>query len=218
MQTNSRSDQLFTVGHSNLDFDRFLELLRGVGITAIADVRSQPYSRRLPQFNRPELERGLKAAGIAYAFLGEALGGRPQQASLYDAAGVVNYEQVRATAAFQQGLNRLGRGADQFCVAMLCGEEDPLDCHRGLMITPALRERGLYPRHVRKGGRLESTAEMETRLLAATGVANGLLDGLFAAMISEGDRHTLLGEAYRMMAQRKAYRRVAAEYKQEQEF
>lgn len=203
---NNLSQRLFSVGHSNHELEQFIALLRGAGITAIADVRSYPSSRRLPQFNHGELEHGLKQAGITYAFLGDALGGRPGLPSLYDADGRVDYERVRATALFQQGLDRLCRAAERSCVAMMCGEEDPLHCHRGLMITPALGDRGVRPGHLRKGGRVESTAEMEERLLAETGVGGGILDGLFAAMIPAEERCRLLAEAYRAQAQRKAFR------------
>src|ERR1051326_6498422 len=68
--------QLFTIGHSNHGIDRLLELLRGAGVTAVADVRSQPYSQRYPHFSRPELAHELAQHELAYAFLGEQLGGR----------------------------------------------------------------------------------------------------------------------------------------------
>src|SRR5262249_733507 len=96
---------------------------------------------------------------------------------------------------------------DNFTIAMLCAEEDPLDCHRGLMITPALTQHDIAPLHLRGDGRTETTAEMETRLLAETRVASGILDGLFAATISAGERRQLLADAYRIMARRKAFRR-----------
>ncbi len=203
---NNPDPHLLSVGHSNHPPERFLDLLRAAGVTAIADVRSAPYSRRLPQYHREELECMLREAGIAYVFLGDQLGGRPGSPSLYDAEGRVDYLRVRATPAFQQGLDRLCFVAERDRVALLCGEEDPLDCHRGLMITPALGERGVHPGHVRKDGRIETTAAMEERLLAVTGVGDGLLDGLFATMISEEERRRLLAEAYQAQARRKAFR------------
>jgi uncharacterized protein (DUF488 family) len=199
------SSGLFSVGHSNHEMGRFLELLRQAGIAVVADVRSSPFSRRLPQFNRPQLEADLRRAGIAYVFLGDQLGGRPRSTDLYDAEGRVDYEAVRRTAAFQQGLARLIRGADRHTVAMMCSEADPLDCHRGLMIAPALVERGLAPQHLRKDGTRETTAEMEDRLMRDTGVGAGVLDGLFAAILTDDERRTLLAEAYRLMARKKAY-------------
>src|SRR4051794_10065082 len=183
--------RLLSVGHSNHELPAFLDLLRAAGVTAVADVRSAPYSRRLPQFNRGPLEQALRANGIAYVFLGDRLGGRPEDDTLYDPDGRVDYEQVRATAAFREGLDRLLRGAERYVVAMLCGEADPLDCHRGLMITPALLERGRAPEHLRKDGSLESTAEMEARLRAATGVGDGLFDGLFGPLLTDEERREI---------------------------
>lgn len=198
--------RLVSVGHSNHPPERLRDLLRNAGITAVADVRSSPFSRRLPQFNRPELERTLRGWDIAYAFLGDLLGGRPRDLSLYDAEGRADYERMRATPAVQRGLDRLLQGLEEHRVAMLCAEEDPLDCHRGLMIAPALGERGVATAHLRGDGSVESMEAMEGRLLAETRVGADFLNGLFASVLSEEDRRGWLAEAYRVMARRKAYR------------
>jgi uncharacterized protein (DUF488 family) len=184
------SDRLFTVGHSNHEPEVFLRLLESAGVTAVTDVRSSPYSRRLPHFNRQTLEALLHHHRIAYVFLGDHLGGRPASAELYDAEGWASYEAIRRTAAFEEGLTRLLRGLEHYRIALLCGEEDPLDCHRGLMIAPALKERGVLPRHIRKDGRLETMAQFEARLQDETG-----LGGLFG-----------LDEAYWVMNRKKAFR------------
>jgi uncharacterized protein (DUF488 family) len=210
-RTQQPSGRLLSVGHSNHDWPRLLALLQAAGVTAVADVRSSPYSRRLPQYNRGALEGALRAHGIAYVFLGDLLGGRPADRDLYDAEGWADYERVRQTAAFRRGLDRLLAGAERYTVAMLCGEEDPLDCHRGVMITPALAELGRPPLHLRKGGALETTADMEKRLLEATGVGDGLLDGLFAAQLDEPERRRLLAEAYRARNRKIAFRIQAEE-------
>ncbi|HZY87805.1 MAG TPA: hypothetical protein VFE78_23415, partial [Gemmataceae bacterium] len=105
-----------------------------------------------------------------------------------------------------RGLDRLLAGAARYTVAMLCGEEDPLDCHRGLMIAPALAELGRPPLHLRKDGTLETTAAMERRLLDMTGVGDGLFDGLFAAQLDEAERRGLMAEAYRRRNRQVAYR------------
>jgi hypothetical protein len=142
---------------------------------------------------------------ISYAFLGRHLGGRPGPVHLYDRDGRVDYERVRATALFQQGLDLLCQALEQFTVAKLCSEEDPLDCHRGLMIAPALVDRGIKPAHLRGDGSIESMAEFEDRLLRETGVGSGIVDGLFATTISDKERGELLADAYRRQARRRAY-------------
>jgi len=197
--------RLVSVGHSNHEWPVFVALLRRAGVTALADVRSSPYSGRYPCFNREPLAGALREEGIAYVFLGDLLGGRPGLPSLYDDDGRVNYERVRQTEAFQRGLEQLTHGLNGNTVAFLCSEEDPLQCHRGLMIAPALSERGFPPHHLRKDGSLESNKQMERRLLRETGVGAGLLDGLFAATLTEEERRSLLAEAYRCQARRKAY-------------
>ena len=173
-------NRIFTVGHSNHEPEAFLELLRQFGVTAVADVRSSPYSRRQPHFGRGPLEGLLRHHEIVYVFLGKELGGRPSDPSLYDSAGWADYERVRATKAFADGLDRLRTGLQDYTVALMCGEEDPIDCHRGLMIAPALAEIGLPPRHIRKGGRLETSAEFDERVQREAGV--GALFGMDEAL------------------------------------
>ena len=189
--------RLFTVGHSSHEVERLVELIRGAGVTAVADVRSSPYSRRLSQFNRQTLDALLRHHGIAYVFLGDQLGGRPASSELYHAEGWADYERIRETEAFRLGIERVVRGLERYAIALMCGEEDPMDCHRALMIAPALKERGLPPRHIRKDGRLETTARFEQRLQEETGLGN-----LFPES---------LAEAYRVMNRKKAFRRAPDE-------
>jgi uncharacterized protein (DUF488 family) len=204
-RTAELSDRVFSAGHSNHEWDRFLALLHGAAITAIADVRSSPYSKRWPQFSKRPLEDALQANGIRYVYLGDCLGGRPASRDLYDADGRADYEKVRATPAFQRGLERLLHGAERYCVAMLCSEDDPLDCHRGLMITPALVELGVSPRHLRKDGSLETTAALELRLLKETRLEERLEADLFHPAPDAAEVRALMAEAYRLMAKKKAF-------------
>jgi len=197
---------LFSIGHSNHEWPALLRLLQGAGVTALADVRSVPYSRRLPHVSRPELERALGEHGIAYVYLGHQLGGRPDGPELYDADGRADYERIRQTMPFQEGLLRLRHGLERYAIAMFCAEEDPLHCHRGLMIAPAMHEAGIATQHIRGDGRIETTAEMEARLLEETRVGEGMLDGLFAAHITPAERRELLADAYRKQAKRAAFR------------
>src|SRR5262249_60154705 len=110
----------------------------------------------------------LLRRGLLYVCPGALLGGRPARAELYHPEGWADYERMRATPEVARGLDRVLQGLARERIALLCAEEDPLDCHRGLMLTPALKERGVPPVHVRRGGRLEATAQMEQRLQEAT--------------------------------------------------
>jgi len=171
-------DQLtvFTIGHSNHSSERLLALLKGAGITAVADVRSIPRSRRWPHFSRARIERWLADAGIAYVFLGAELGGRPDDPALLQ-EGRPDYDLIAATTSFRAGLDRVLDGAGRYRIALMCAEREPLDCHRFLLVSRHLHERGVCLRHVLADGSIEPHEVTESRLLRQTGVA---VDALFA--------------------------------------
>jgi uncharacterized protein (DUF488 family) len=154
---------VFTLGHSNHPIERFLELLAAQQIHVLADVRSAPYSAYCPQFNAEILRNALLAHGFQYIFLGQELGGRPADPRFYDAEGRVLYDQLAAAALFAQGLERLLAGARQYRIALLCGEEDPAECHRHLLVARCLTDRGVRVQHIRGDGRVETYEETVQR-------------------------------------------------------
>lgn len=143
---------IWTIGHSTHDPAKFLKLLHDAGVEAVADVRSQPFSRFNSQFNRETLRGALREAAIQYVFLGNELGGRPPEPELYDAAGHVLYGAVAETSRFREGLDRLIEGASDFRVVIMCSEEDPTNCHRRLLITRVLVDKDVSVRHLRGDG------------------------------------------------------------------
>ena len=163
MKKQMITNRLFSIGHSNLEFPRFVQLLQQSGVCAVVDVRSQPFSKWLPWSSRPSLEPQLRDYEIGYHCMGDLLGGRPRQANVYDSEGRVDYQRLKATSAFQKGLDRLSQALEDFRLAMLCSEPDPIECHRGLLIAPAMKERGIAATHIRSDGTLESQADFEAR-------------------------------------------------------
>ena len=121
---------IHTIGHSNHPIERFVGLLLPHGITAVADVRSTPYSRFNPQFRREKLQASLADASIQYVFLGEELGARSSDPACYDASGRVSYAKLAQTPLFRKGIERLKGGMTQFRISIMCAEREPLDCHR----------------------------------------------------------------------------------------
>lgn len=151
---------IFTLGHSRHPFDRFVELLRQQDVVTLVDVRTRPYSRWAPQFQKRALARSLERAGIAYVFLGDALGGRPEGDALYDARGRLDVERRARARDFQEGVERLAELARDKPAAILCAEENPARCHRTLLVAPALRERGFTVLHIRGDGRVQEDEEV----------------------------------------------------------
>ena len=192
---------LFTVGHSSLELDGFLKILVTHEVKILCDVRSRPGSFRFPQFNRESLEVCLASAEIAYEFLGEALGGRPSDPRAYHADGIVNYEERHRAPDFSAGIDRALELCHASNIALMCAEEDPLQCHRFLMICPALLDRGVTPLHIRRGGELESQREAEDRLLKLHDLAAFDSGSLFIC-----ERDVALQDALRRQAQEFAFR------------
>ena len=192
---------LFTVGHSILEFGPFAKLLKDCGVEVVADVRSVPQSARLPHFSQPALEKLLAAENISYLFLGEELGGRPDDADAYQSNGVVDYAARRRSYAFQRGVERLLKELEERSVAVMCAEEDPLQCHRFMMVCPELVKLGVDPVHIRKGGQIETQEAAEDRLLEANGLGSIASNTLFPQARSDA-----LEDAYRLQAERFAFR------------
>ncbi len=155
---------LYTIGHSNLEWSEFLELLRTHGIERVVDVRSSPYSRHVPAYNQDRLAAGLPSAEIRYEYCGDALGGRPRDPSCYFSGRIappgsdylheVDYDAVMKKDWFQKAVNRLIASARVARTAVLCSEADPAACHRHHLIARYVL--GAFPdvtvRHIVRNG------------------------------------------------------------------
>jgi hypothetical protein len=156
---------IYTIGHGNASFEKICDLLKTNHIDLLVDVRSAPYSRYVPDFNREPFSRRLQAAGIGYSFAGEKLGGRPTDASLYkdkiipdgniDKAKylkLVDYDEVEKREFYQEGIKRLIELAHDHTLAIMCSEENPDQCHRSHLITRTLLKMSIHVQHIRQDG------------------------------------------------------------------
>ena len=155
---------VFTIGHSTRTLQVFGDLLVQHRVTAVADVRSVPYSRRHPQFNQSSLKRALGQLGIAYLFLGKELGARSEDRSCY-VHGRVQYRRLAATDAFRAGLERVIEESRRQRLALMCAEGDPLECHRAILVARELVDGGLEVQHILLDGSLEPHTETTRRLI-----------------------------------------------------
>jgi len=189
---------VFTIGHSTHPQERFVELLERHGITAVCDVRSNPYSRVNPQFNRENLTKALALRGIEYRFLGKELGARSEDPSCYE-GDKVQFAKLAGTQLFKEGLKRVFRGLKEgFRIALMCAEKEPLDCHRTILIAPQLAALGVAVQHIHADGQLEPHDAASLRL---------------ARLLSLHENHMfssqeeLIADAYRLQEERIAYDR-----------
>ena len=131
---------VFTIGHSNLSIEAFFALLEPHKIALLVDVRTSPYSRYVPQFNRELLAAETTRRGLVYCHLGEDLGGRPSDPALLT-DGAPDYDKMAANPRLLETLSKVVAAAATRQVALLCSEGDPADCHRGRLLGRVLVNR-----------------------------------------------------------------------------
>lgn len=157
---------IYTIGHSTHSIDYFLDLLRTYHINCLIDVRSLPASTYNPQFNQEPFSNFLKKYGIAYFHFGDEFGARHTGEDLLNEHQQVDFEKVRQSFSFRQGVERLKMMQQWGAVmALMCSESDPLDCHRFSMVSVALQKDGFDVNHILKDNTLLSQAGMEKLLL-----------------------------------------------------
>jgi uncharacterized protein (DUF488 family) len=193
--SEAMKDTLFTIGHSTHPQQRFIELLRQNDITALCDVRSKPYSRMNPQFNREELKQALRDCGIVYVFLGKELGARSDDPACYE-NGRVQYDRLSQTELFRQGLERVRDGMKKYRLALMCAEKEPLECYRTILVARYLVVHGVDVEHIHADGRLEGHVAALSRLAQ---VLNMPEQDMFRSY------EELLADLYRRQEERIAY-------------
>ena len=151
---------VYTIGHSKHDITDFLSLLKEQGISIVFDVRSEPFSRRMPQFAKQELERFLKADGFEYIYLGDALGGHPKDQSLYNGKGILSYDCVTSSEAFVNAISLVIKTAVDQKAALLCAEGLPNKCHRESILGCYLRSLGHRVLHILPDGEIRENQQL----------------------------------------------------------
>lgn len=129
---------LFTIGHSTRSIEDLISALQAHGIKTLVDIRAFPKSRRLPQFNRENLEKSLADAGIRYVWMKE-LGGMRKK-SLEESPNIAlrnasfrNYADYMLTPEFERAISELIRIGEHSPTAYMCAERVYFKCHRMLV-------------------------------------------------------------------------------------
>lgn len=156
---------MYTIGHSTHSIESFVGLLQAHSVNCVCDVRSAPYSRRNPQFNRENLRASLKRNAIRYVFLGKELGARAEQKDCY-VDGKVSFALLAASPLFKAGIARLLEGNTRFTIALMCAEKEPLNCHRTVLVARQLEAEGIAIEHILANGDIEKHQDTIDRLIA----------------------------------------------------
>jgi len=197
--------ELFTIGHSNHSLDHFLELLLAHQVSAIADVRSSPYSKYSPQFNKDVLESALRDANIDYIFLGRELGAHRSEDDCY-IDGQAKYDRIVHLSTFRRGLEIVLQGVEHYRIALMCSESDPITCHRTILVCRELKRicPDLEITHILGAGTEERQETSEKRLINL----HKLQPELFGDLTSMSG---LIEKAYDLQAEKIASKKVPIE-------
>jgi len=154
MNSNKSTSTCFTIGHSTHSIEKFVELLQPYSIQAVVDIRSIPYSRHNPQYNRESLKKSLEKEGLSYIYMGNFLGAK------YD----LDLHNAREHNIFKKGIDRILRGLKKgFKLALMCAEKNPLKCHRFVLVSYALSEKGILVKHILSNGEVVLNSALEDR-------------------------------------------------------
>lgn len=125
---------IYSIGHGHKTIEEFIAEIKSFDIQYLIDVRTSPYSKWAPQFNKETIKEWLPK-DIKYTYFGDSIGGKPQNNACYDKDGYLDYQKMAEIPTFQAGLNRLVDANNQhLIVAIMCTESDPSQCHRSKLI------------------------------------------------------------------------------------
>jgi uncharacterized protein (DUF488 family) len=162
---NHLNNTVYTIGHSNHAPEVLVKLLKDSAIGVVVDVRSKPASLWVTHATPRDLKQILNAAGIQYLYLGDALGGRPNDPEYYNPeTGKADYPAMQQLASFREGLNRLIGALRKYRVCIMCAEENPSSCHRHLLVGEGLRKEGVRILHIRGNGRVQTDEDLHKEI------------------------------------------------------
>ena len=148
MKNTTNIIPIYTIGYGSRSITEFIEVLQQYEIAYLIDVRSVPHSSYKPEFSKKPLAKEVEKHGIRYVFMGEQLGGKPDDESCY-VNGMVDYEKVKDAEFFQRGIERLHTAfTQQQRIALMCAEGKPEHCHRTKLISATLTTQDLPVIHI----------------------------------------------------------------------
>lgn len=171
---NSEKKTVYTIGHSTLEIDQFISLLKQNKIQLLVDIRAYPGSRKYPQFNKDALEKSLVKNGIDYLHM-QSLGGRRKKPESAKQTGwknesFSNYAGYMQTDEFHTAMGELKALAAEKRLAFMCSEAVWWRCHRSL-VSDQLKAEGWKVLHIMNGNHLR-----EHPYTAVAEIVNGKLE------------------------------------------
>ncbi|SFB39795.1 DUF488 family protein [Clostridium frigidicarnis] len=157
---------IFTIGHSNYTVERLIDMLRYYNIDCVVDIRGTPYSKYNIQFNKETIKNTLMQAGFVYIYMAKELAAKRENKKSYNEKGYSDFEKVIYEKDFKNGIERLRIGCKKgYNIALLGAMQDPIRCHRSILVGRELRNVGFNVKHILDDYSLASQEKIEENLL-----------------------------------------------------
>lgn len=141
--------EIFTIGHSNYSLDKLVDMLKFHNINCVVDIRGTPYSKYNVQFNKEAIKDSLEKAGFIYIYMAKELAAKRENKSSYNSRGYSDFEKVINEEEFKSGIERLRVGCEKgYKIALLGAMQDPIRCHRSILVGRALRDSNFNVKHI----------------------------------------------------------------------
>ena len=185
---------IYTIGYEKSKVEDLISTLTNNSIDVVVDVRSIPYSKYYPSYNKEYFGKKLHDNNIKYLFMGDKLGAKNFSLDTVEGSNKIDYSKIRMKKTFQEGINRLHNGIKKFNICLFCSEKDPIFCHRNILICKELK--GYEVLHLYVYEETETSTDAENRLLTLHGLEQ---DDMF---LNHNDR---LEKAYELQSYKIAF-------------
>ncbi|WP_304341056.1 DUF488 family protein [Metaclostridioides mangenotii] len=198
--------EIYTIGHSNYPYDKLLEMIKKYNIDCIVDIRETPYSKYNVQYNKEDFHKNLKKSGYTYIYMGKEFGAKRIDPASYTLEGYADFEKVLKEDVFLNGIKRLRNGCEMgYRIVLLGAMQEPIRCHRSVLMGRILREEGFIVNHILHEEILGDEVYIENSLLDKYFSNRNQLsmDNLLGTTMSRED---MINEAYKMANKEIGYR------------
>ena len=158
--------EIYTIGHSNYTVERLIDMLKHYNINCVVDIRGTPYSKYNIQFDKETIRYTLTKAGFIYIYMAKELAAKRINKQSYKEEGYSDFEKVIKENEFIEGIERLKNGCNKgYKIALLGAMQEPIRCHRSILVGRALRENGFNVKHILDDYSIASQEDIEQMLL-----------------------------------------------------
>lgn len=158
--------EIYTIGHSNYTVEKLIDMLKHYNINCVVDIRGTPYSKYNVQFDKETIRYTLSKAGFIYIYMAKELAAKRINKQSYNDEGYSDFEKVINEKEFLEGIERLKNGCNKgYNIALLGAMQEPIRCHRSILVGKALRKAGFDVKHILDDYSIASQDDIEQMLL-----------------------------------------------------